>query len=935
MPLNLIFVSPGTYTIEDNGIPGDNTSVIKDGSGNVIFTFVHPADSLGFTTSTPGVNLIVNITDSLGAANVTIGDLANASASPDSIAVNTLSTSGVVTLVATGAVTEQGSDDGADIVAGQLIISAGTGVGAGGNALDTQTSAIEAETNTGGIAIDNFGTVQIGGISADVDGLDVATSGNINFTTVGAIYLADDTGAESVHGGSSSGNVTLVALGADSDIMATVDRDAINAPGGNILLEAGRDVAFGVVGSSYDNDVRARGSITVDAGRDFVIDGFSDLASDDFGAATGGDVRITTGRNIEVRSVTGTDGSIFANGDAGAGVFLVTGPNGAVAVDPASIGGLQPVASNSGDVVIIADRFLLNSASGIAAQDGEVTIRPVTRGREMILGSAGDSAFAVEISDAELNRVFTPSLTIGGDTAGNITVISDISPANAPGLTLRTGGDLRIDGAITTSLALGLRAGGSLFHESGAINTVNFRAFVDTLDNDGGAGGFGNLGTISAGLIELSGSADPDVLRGAENVDQTVHGNGGNDTITSSGEGHYFGDAGNDLMFAGLSSGVVPEVLDGGAGTDTLDTTSFTGNYTINMATGATNFAYESFVNFENLITSDGNDTITGTSGNNVIQSGAGDDNVDGGAGNDTLSGGAGADRLVGGSGADSLDGGSGVDIMRGGIGNDTYFADDFNDRAIENAGEGTDTVNSSANFTLGSNIENLVLTGTAIRGNGNSLANSITGNSANNILNGGAGADTMIGGAGNDTYYVDNAGDTMIESAGGGRDRVYTTINLTLGANLDDLFMRGSAAINATGNAQDNVLRGNSAANVLTGGVGADDLRGGGGADTFVWRDGDFAGLTPSTADRIIDFSHAEGDRINLGQVDANTNADGNQAFAFIGTSAFHNVAGELRYEIIGGNTYLTGDTDGDGTADFMIRLDGTHALVSGDFVL
>ena len=48
MPLNLIFTNPGTYTIEDNGIPGDNTSVIKDGSGTVIFTFAHPADSLGF-----------------------------------------------------------------------------------------------------------------------------------------------------------------------------------------------------------------------------------------------------------------------------------------------------------------------------------------------------------------------------------------------------------------------------------------------------------------------------------------------------------------------------------------------------------------------------------------------------------------------------------------------------------------------------------------------------------------------------------------------------------------------------------------------------------------------------------------------------------------------------------------------------------------------
>ena len=123
----------------------------------------------------------------------------------------------------------------------------------------------------------------------------------------------------------------------------------------------------------------------------------------------------------------------------------------------------------------------------------------------------------------------------------------------------------------------------------------------------------------------------------------------------------------------------------------------------------------------------------------------------------------------------------------------------------------------------------------------------------------------------------------------------------------------------------------------MLTGGAGADDVRGGTGADSFVFRDGDFAGLTPSTSDRIIDFSHAEGDRINLGQVDANTTgaATGNQAFTFIGSQAFHHTAGELRSEVVSGNTYVTGDTDGDGIADFMIRLDGSHALVGADFVL
>ena len=103
----------------------------------------------------------------------------------------------------------------------------------------------------------------------------------------------------------------------------------------------------------------------------------------------------------------------------------------------------------------------------------------------------------------------------------------------------------------------------------------------------------------------------------------------------------------------------------------------------------------------------------------------------------------------------------------------------------------------------------------------------------------------------------------------------------------------------------------------------------------TFVFHDGDFAGLTPSTSDRIIDFSHAEGDHIDLAGVDANSATGGDQAFAFIGTAAFSHTAGELRYDIVNGNTYLTGDTNGDGLADFMVRLDGNQALVSGDFVL
>jgi Ca2+-binding RTX toxin-like protein len=130
-------------------------------------------------------------------------------------------------------------------------------------------------------------------------------------------------------------------------------------------------------------------------------------------------------------------------------------------------------------------------------------------------------------------------------------------------------------------------------------------------------------------------------------------------------------------------------------------------------------------------------------------------------------------------------------------------------------------------------------------------------------------------------------------------------------------------------------VLKGEVGNDWLEGGTGRDRFYGGTGADDFVFREGDFAGLTSSTADQIHDFSQADGDRVRLNLIDANSGVAGDQGFAFIGSGAFSHTAGELRYQQISGNTYVQGDTDGDGQADFWIRLDGLHALASGDFVL
>ena len=69
-----------------------------------------------------------------------------------------------------------------------------------------------------------------------------------------------------------------------------------------------------------------------------------------------------------------------------------------------------------------------------------------------------------------------------------------------------------------------------------------------------------------------------------------------------------------------------PEFIDGGAGIDTLNTTAFGGNYLVNLTTGATNFAGESFINMENIVAGVGNDTLIGTAGANVMNGGAGNE---------------------------------------------------------------------------------------------------------------------------------------------------------------------------------------------------------------------------------------------------------------------------------------------------------------------
>jgi Ca2+-binding RTX toxin-like protein len=246
--------------------------------------------------------------------------------------------------------------------------------------------------------------------------------------------------------------------------------------------------------------------------------------------------------------------------------------------------------------------------------------------------------------------------------------------------------------------------------------------------------------------------------------------------------------------------------------------------------------------------------------------------------------------------------------------------------------------VRSSITCTLGANLENLILTGPAvIDGNGNGMANLITGNgNANRLsggdgndtlagnggvdfLDGGAGNDSMLGGGGNDTYVVNAAGDVVKEGVDKGVDTVRSTIDYSLGSNLENLALKGQGAINGTGNDLANTIIGNDSKNTLDGGAARDALNGAGGADTLIGGAGSdtltggaaaadvfLYGEAPS-ADTILDFASGV-DQIHLDNAIFT-------AFGSTGAVSAQNVQVALRSAING----TSGDNGVDGGQDYL----------------
>ncbi|MEP7311816.1 MAG: calcium-binding protein [Pseudomonadota bacterium] len=591
----------------------------------------------------------------------------------------------------------------------------------------------------------------------------------------------------------------------------------------------------------------------------------------------GGDSADTLNGGADGDMLAGENGNDIINGDAGNDIL-----DGGYGNDTLDGGTGDDTMYGQND----NDTYIVDSATDIIYESASM-------GTDLILSSV---SYTVSANVENLTLTGSAAINATGNTLNNT-------------LTGNSGNNVLDGGTGTDTLVGGLGDDTYVVNSSGDVVTESASQGTDLVQSS-------IAYTLGSNVENLTLTGSSGINGTGNTLDNVLTGNSGSNTLTGLG--------GNDTLSAG-SAGT--DVLVGGIGDDIYVIARTSGiTVTENSSEGTdtvqASVAYSLGNNVENLtLTGSSNITGTGNSLANVITGNSGNNTLDGGAGNDTLLGGA---------------------------GNDIYTVDSSSDVVTENTSEGTDLVNASATFTLGSNVENLTLTGTsAINGTGNTLDNILTGNSGNNTLTGSdgndtldpgsAGTDTLQGGVGNDTYVIArSSGITVTENSGEGTDLVQASVTVTLGSNVENLTLTGSSAIDGTGNTLDNVLTGNSGNNTLTGSGGNDTLNGGGGTDTMLGGAGDDVYTVDVTGDVTTENASEGTDLINSA---VTRTLGSNIEMLFLTGSSAINATGNSVANLLRGNTGVNtlaggGDTDileGGGGNDTLSNSSGNTLLNGG----
>jgi Ca2+-binding RTX toxin-like protein len=829
----------------------------------------------------------------------------------------------------------------------------------GGAGNDLINGGAGVDTMIGGLGNDSFVVDDIGDIVTEAlnEGTDTVFSSiaytlgaNLENLTLTGIAAINGTGnaLDNVLTGNSAANILSGGLGNDIYIIDSLDTIVENANEGIDTVKTSITYTLGVnlenltltgaaningtgnalnnvlIGNSGNNILNgSTGADTMSGGLGddtYVVDNVGDLVTEAINEGTDtvqSSVTYTLSANVENLTLTGTaaingTGNVLNNvltgnnvaniltGGAGNDTYIVG--SGDTVIENVNEGNDTVQSSITWTLGANIENLVLTGTSSISGTGNDLNNTLTGNsgantlngglGSDTMIGGAGNDTYVVD----NVGDIVTENLNEGTDTVQS-SITYTLGP-NLENLTLTGTSAINGAGNELNNVLTGNSAANTLTGNAGN-DTLNGGADADTL-----VGGLGNdtyvidnpgdivtenlnegTDTVQSYITyTLGANVENLTLMGTAAINGT--GNSLNNTLTGNSAANALaGGLGNDIYVVGTGDTVVENLNEG---TDTVQSSI---TYTLGP-------------NLENL-TLTGSCAIDGT-GNEL---------------NNTITGNSASNILTGGLGNDTLNGSTGADTLVGGLGNDTYVVDNAGDVVNETLNEGTDTVQSSITYTISENVENLTLIGTsAINGTGNTLDNVLTGNSAANVLignagndtlNGGTGADTLIGGLGNDTYVVDNTGDILTEALNEGTDTVQSSITYTLGANVENLTLTGTNAINGTGNELDNVLTGNSASNVLTGAAGNDTLNGGTGADTLIGGLGNDTYVVDNTGDVVTEALNEGTDKVQSSiTYTLNANVEN---LTLSGTSAI-NGTGNTLDNVLTGNTKANTLTGGSG---------------------
>ncbi|TCU21826.1 putative secreted protein (type I secretion substrate) [Rhizobium azibense] len=724
-------------------------------------------------------------------------------------------------------------------------------------------------------------------------------------------------------------NDTLTGNNSDNIIQGGVGNDTMNGSGGIDTL-----TYVNATAGITMNLATATGQATGGAGTD-TISNFENLVGSGFNDTLTGNnsnnVIEGGAGNDTINGSGGTDTLTYVNATAGITMNLATATGqatGGAGTDTVSnfenlIGSAyNDTLTGNGSANVIeggAGNDTIDGAGGIDTltyvnATAGITMNLATGSGQATGGAGTDTVSNFEnLTGSAFNDTLTgnssANLMEGGagndtmDGAGGVDTLTYATATAGVTVNLATASAQNTGGAGSDTISNFENLTGSAFNDTltgdGTANIIDGAAGDDTMDGGGGIDWLTYAAAASAVTVNLAtltgqntGGAGTDTISNIENLTGSAF----NDTLT--------GDNSDNVIEGGVGN----DTINGSGGTDTLTYINATAGITMNLATGtgqATGGAgTDTISNFENLVGSGFNDTLTGNNSDNVIEGGAGNDTINGSGGNDTLTyvnaaagitmnlatgtgqatGGAGTDtisnfeNLVGSAFNDTLTGNGSDNIIEGGAGNDTINGAGGNDTLTYvtatggitmNLATGTGQATGGAGTDTISNFEHLT---------GSAFNDTLTGNGSNNTIEGGAGNDTIDGAGGTDTlaYVWATAGVTVSlglgsaqNTGGAGADTVSNFENLTGSAHNDNLT--GSTAANVlSGGGGADTIHGDDGGDTITGGdgndvlygeSGLDALTGGLGADVYVFQ----AASAYSNIDTVSDFSTAQGDALNL----------------------------------------------------------------------